>query len=98
MRLCSRWGGVTRSYDLPLGFTVTAAQQLFLTIFHSPNFLFSRNPPKTRSWFSRLRVYNRLILLKGFSPSNSSIREDRNSNQILLPTSDFVRKVVVRVF
>ena len=44
----SRWGGVMGTYDLPFGFTVTAAQQLFLTNFHQPNFLFGRAPPKTR--------------------------------------------------
>ena len=44
----SRWGGVMGTYALPLGFSDTAAQQLFLTNFWQPNFLFSRNPPRTR--------------------------------------------------
>ena len=79
----SRWGGVMGTYDLPLGFSVTAAQQLFLTDFWQPNFLFSRNPPKTRLWFSRLQFYYRLIQLKVFSPSISVIREDRNLNLTL---------------
>ena len=79
----SRWGGVMGTYDLPFGFTVTAAQQLFLTNFQQPNFLFGRNPPKTRLWFSRLQFFNRLIQIKGFSPSISFIREDRNSNLTL---------------
>ena len=59
------------TYDLPLGFSVTAAQQLFLTNFWQPNFLFRRNPPKTRLRFSRLQLYNRLIQRNGFSPSVS---------------------------
>ena len=41
----SKWAGVMGTYDLPLGFSVTAAQQLFLTNFWQPNFLFGRNPP-----------------------------------------------------
>ena len=79
----SRWGGVMGTYDLPLGFSATAAQQLFLTDFWQPNFLFSRNPPRTRLWFSRLQFYYRLIQLKGFSPSISFIHEDRNLNLTL---------------
>ena len=41
----SRWGGVMAAYDLPFGFTFTAAQQLFLTNFWQPNFLFGSAPP-----------------------------------------------------
>ena len=95
----SRWGGVMGTYDLPLGFSVTAAQQLFLTNFWQPNFLFSRNPPRTRLWFSKLQFYNRLIQLKGFSPSISNIREDRNSNLTLYAYERFrVEGGFVRVF
>ena len=79
----SRWAGVVGTYDLPFGFSVSAAQQLFLTNFQQANFLFGRAPPKTRLWFSSLQFYNRLIQLKGFSPSISIIREDRNSNHTL---------------
>ena len=95
----SRWGGIMGTYDLPLGFSVTAAQQLFLTNFWQPNFLFSRNPPRTRLWFSRLQFYNRLIQLKGFSPSISFIREDRNLNLTLYAYERFrVEGGFVRVF
>ena len=87
------------SYDLPFGFTVTAAQQLFLTNFWQPNFLFGSAPPKTRLMFSRLQFYNRLIQLKGFSPSISIIREDRNSNLTLYAYERFrVEGGFVRVF
>ena len=95
----SRWAGVMGTYDLPFGFTVTAAQQLFLTNFWQPNALFSPNPPKTRLWFSRLQFYNRLIQIKGFSPSISFIREDRNSNLTLYSYERFrVEGGFVRVF
>lgn len=76
----SRWVGVMGNYDLPLGFTLTAAQQMFLTDFEQPNRLFSPDPPETKLWFSRLAFHNRLIQIKGFSPSLSLIREDRKSN------------------
>ena len=76
----SRWVGVMGNYDLPLGFTLTAAQQLFFTNFEQPNRLFSPDPPETKMWFSRLAFHNRLIQIKGFSPSLSLIREDRESN------------------
>ena len=76
----SRWVGVLGSYDLPLGFTLTAAQQLFLTQFEQPLALFGPDPPNTRLWFSRLQVHNRLLQLGGFSPSLSFIREARKAN------------------
>ena len=79
-RHSSRWVGVMGNYDLPLGFTLTAAQQMFLTNFEQPNRLFSPDPPETKLWFSRLAFHNRLIQIKGFSPSLSLIREDRKSN------------------
>ena len=95
----SKWAGVMGTYDLPLGFSVTAAQQLFLTNFWQPNFLFSRNPPKTGLWFSRLQFYNRLFQIKGFWPSISFIREDRNSNLTLYACERFrVEGGFVRVF
>ena len=95
----SRWAGVMGTYDLPLGFSVTAAQQLVLTNFWQPNILFSRNRPKTRLWFSRLQFYNRLIQIQGFSPSISLIREDRNSNHTLYAYERFrVEGGFVRVF
>ncbi len=79
----SRWVGLMGSYDLPWGFAVTAAQQLFLTDFQQPLTLFGPDPPKTRLWFSRLQFYNRLLQIKGFSPSVSFIREDRQANLTL---------------
>ena len=95
----SRWRGVFGTYDLPFSFTLTAAQQLFLTNFQQANFLFGRAPPKTRLWFSRLQFFNRLIQIKGFSPSISIIREDRNSNVTLYAYERFrVEGGFVRVF
>lgn len=84
-RLMNDWvgylgGGVLGSYDLPLGFTLTAAQQLFRTQFEQPLALFGPDPPSTRLWFSRLQVHNRLIRIGGFSPSLSFIREGRSAN------------------
>ena len=79
----SRWVGVMGTYDLPFGFTLTAAQQYFLTDFDQPNALFSPQPPHTRLWFSRLALHNRKIQIRGFSPSLSIIREDRDSNLTL---------------
>ena len=74
------WVGVLGSYDLPLGFTLTAAQQMFLTQFEQPLALFGPEPPSTRLWFSRLQVHNRLLQIGGFSPSLSFIRENRRAN------------------
>lgn len=76
----SRWTGVVASYELPFGFSVSAAQQLFFTKFDEINAIFSADPPTTRLWFSRLAFFNRLLQIKGFSPSISLIREDRHSN------------------
>ena len=76
----SRLGPDLGSYYLPLGFTLTAAQQLFLTQFEQPLALFGPDPPNTRLWFSRLQVHNRLIQLGGFSPSLSFIREASRAN------------------
>ena len=95
----SRWVGVMGTYDLPLGFTVTAAQQYFLTDFDQPNALFSPQPPKTRLWFSRLALHNRKIQIRGFSPSLSIIREDRDSNLTLYQYQRYrAEGGVVRVF
>lgn len=95
----SRWAGAQASYDLPLGFSVTAAQQLFFTNFDQPNRLFSPDPPTTKTWFSRLALHNRLIQIKGFSPSVSLIREHRVSNVTLYAYQRFrVEGGVVRVF
>ncbi len=58
----------------------TAAQQLYLTQFEQPLALFGPDPPSTRLWFSRLQVHNRLIQIRGFSPSLSFIREGRKAN------------------
>ncbi len=87
------------SYDLPFGFSLTAAQQFFKTDFETPNRLFSPEPPTTDLWFSRLALYNRLIQIKGFSPSISVIREDRDSNLTLYTYQRFrVEGGFVRVF
>ena len=95
----SKWAGVMVTYDLPLGFSVTAAQQLLLTNSWQPNFLLSRNPPKARLWFSRLQFYNRLIQIKGFLPSISFIHKDRNSHLTLYAYERFrVEGGFVRVF
>ena len=95
----SRWMGVMGTYDLPFGFTVTAAQQYFLTDFDLPNALFSPQPPKTRLWFSRLALHNRKIQIRGFSPSLSIIREDRDSNLTLYQYQRYrAEGGVVRVF
>ncbi len=82
-RHSSRWVGAMASYDLPLGFSLTAAQQYFSTRFDQPNRLFSPDPPTTGLWFSRLAFHNRVIQIGGFSPSISIIREDRDSNLTL---------------
>ena len=79
----SRWVGVMGTYDLPLGFSMTLAQQLFFTNFEQPNYLFSPQPPETQLWFSRMAFFNRKINLMGFSPSISFIREERASNLTL---------------
>ena len=95
----SRWVGLMGTYDLPFGFSVTAAQQLFATNFEYPTALFGPEPPKTRLWFSRLQVYNRLIRIKGFSPSLSIIREDRKANLTLYSYQRYrAEGGVVRVF
>ena len=95
----SRWVGVTGNYDLPYGFTLSAAQQLYLTRYDMPLPLFGREPPSTKMWFSRLAVYNRLLNFKGFSPSISLIREDRASNLTLFTYKRYrVESGVVRVF
>ena len=95
----SRWVGVMATYDLPLGFSMTAAQQFFNTRFEVPNRLFSSEPPDTELWFSRLAFFNRLIQIKGFSPSISVIREDRDSNYTLYAYRRFrVEGGFVRVF
>ncbi len=95
----SRWIGAMASYDLPFGFVVTAAQQFFKTEFEQPNRLFSPEPPSTDLWFSRLAIFNRLIQIKGFSPSLSVIREDRDSNLTLYTYRRFrVEGGFVRVF
>ena len=95
----SRWVGVMGSYDLPLGFTLTAAQQLFLTRFERRTAFFGPDPPRTRLWFSRLAFHNRLIQIKGFSPSLSLIREDRHANITLYSYQRYrVEGGFVRVF
>ena len=95
----NRWVGLMANYDLPLGFSLTAAQQYFATNFDQPNTLFSPDPPTTGMWFSRLAFYNRLIQIKGFSPSLSLIREDRDSNVTLYGYRRFrVEGGFVRVF
>ncbi len=95
----SRWVGVMGTYDLPLGFTMAAAQQLFLTKFEQPLPLFGPDPPNTRLWFSRLQVHNRLIQFGGFSPSVSFIREDRIANLSLYSYQRYrVEGGFVRVF
>ena len=95
----SRWVGLMGTYDLPFGFSVTAAQQLFLTYFDQRTALFGPEPPRTRMWFSRLAFYNRLIQFMGFSPSVSFIREDRIANITLYTYTRYrIEGGVVRVF
>ncbi len=95
----SRWAGLMATYDLPLGFSFTAAQQFFNTNFEQPNTLFSPDPPTTDLWFSRVAIHNRLIQIGGFSPSLSIIREDRDSNLTLYGYRRFrVEGGFVRVF
>lgn len=95
----SRWVGVLGAYDLPLGFTLTAAQQMFLTQFEQPLALFGPDPPNTRLWFSRLQVHNRLIQIGGFSPSLSFIREGRKANLTIYSYERYrVEGGFVRVF
>ena len=95
----SRWLGVMGTYDLPLGFTLTGAQQYFLTDFDQPNPLFSPDPPHTRLWFTRVALHNRKIQIRGFSPSLSIIREDRASNLTLYQYQRYrAEGGVVRVF
>lgn len=62
------------------GFTLTGAQQYFLTDFDQPNALLSPEPPHTRLWFTRAALHNRKIQVMGFSPALCVIREDRSSN------------------
>ena len=98
-RHSSRWVGVMGTYDLPLGFTMTLAQQYFLTDFDQPNSLFSPDPPKTRLWFSRLALHNRKLQVGGFSPSLSIIRESRDSNLTLYQYQRYrAEGGVVRIF
>ena len=52
----SRWVGVMGSYDLPFGFTVTGAQQMFLTDFEQPNRLFSPAPPRNQTVVFQARL------------------------------------------
>lgn len=95
----SRWVGVMGTYDLPFGFTLTGAQQYFLTDFDQPNPLFSPEPPQTRLWFTRAALHNRKIQIRGFSPSLSLIREDRDSNLTLYQYQRYrAEGGVVRVF
>ncbi|MDE0102303.1 MAG: surface lipoprotein assembly modifier [Bryobacterales bacterium] len=95
----SKWVGVMGTYDLPLGFSMTLAQQLFFTDFEQPNYLFSPNPPETKLWFSRLALFNRKIRFGGFSPSISLIREKRDSNLTLYQYERYrAEGGVVRVF
>ncbi len=98
-RHLNRWAGIAVNYDLPLGFTVSAAQQFYQTTFDQPNTIFSPDPPSTDHWFSRIAIHNRLIQYMGFSPSISIIREDRDSNLTLYTYKRFrVEGGVVRVF
>ena len=95
----SRWLGVMGTYDLPFGFTLTGAQQYFLTDFDQPNALFSPEPPHTRLWFTRAALHNRKIQVMGFSPSLSLIRENRSSNLTLYQYQRYrAEGGVVRVF
>ena len=79
-RHSQRWIGVMGSYDLPLGFTLTAAQQFFITNFDFRTAFFGPEPPRTQMWFSRLAFHNRKLRFGGFSPSLSFIREQRDAN------------------
>ena len=95
----SRWVGVTASYDLPYGFTLTGAQQRYITNYDEPQRLFSPDPPKSTMWLTRLGVFNRLLNFKGFSPSISVIREDRKSNLTIFSYLRYRAEAgVVRVF
>ena len=98
-RHSNRWVGVMGSYDLPFGFGVTGAQQIFFTNFDEPLRLFSPEPPTTKLWFSRLQFFNRLIQIGGFSPSISFIREDRIANLTIYSYQRYrVEGGFVRVF
>lgn len=79
-RHSQRWVGVMGSYDLPFGFTLTAAQQFFITNFDFRTAFFGPEPPRTQMWFSRLAFHNRRLRIGGFSPSISFIREQRDAN------------------
>ena len=79
-RHTNRWIGMMATYDLMFGFTVTAAQQYFLTDFDQRTAFFGPDPPKTKMWFSRLAIHNRKLRIGGFSPSLSFIREQRDAN------------------
>ena len=95
----SRWVGILGACDLPFGFTLTGAQQLFLTRFEQPLALFGPEPPNTRLWFSRVQVHNRLIQIGGFSPSLSFIREGRKANLTIYSYERYrVEDGFVRVF
>lgn len=95
----SNWVGIMGTYDLPLGFSVVGAQQMFLTNFEQPLPLFGPDPPSTRLWFSRLQFYNRLLQIGGFSPSVSFIREDRQANLTIYSYERYrVEGGFVRVF
>ena len=95
----SRWLGVTANWDLPYGFTVTGAQQLFLTRYDEPVYIFGNDSPDTRMWFSRVALFNRQIRFMGFSPSISFIREDRSANLTVFQYKRYrVESGVVRVF
>ncbi len=95
----SRWVGISAGYDLPYGFTLSGAQQLYFTRYDEPLTLFSPEPPDTKLWFSRLALHNRLLNIKGFSPSVSVIREDRQSNLTLYTYARYRAEAgVVRVF
>lgn len=94
-----RWAGVMGTYDLPFGFTLTAAQQLFFTNFDFRTAFFGTEPPKTKLWFSRLAFHNRLLQIGGFSPSLSLIRENRHANITVYGYERFrVEGGFVRVF
>lgn len=79
-RHSNRWIGLMATYDLPFAFTVTAAQQYFLTDFDQRTAFFGSEPPKTKMLFSRLAIHNRKLRIGGFSPSLSFIRERRDAN------------------
>ena len=95
----SRWVGVMASYDLPLAFTVTGAQQMYLTNFEQVNALFRPRTAPDAPVVLPHRNPQPQDPVMGFSPTVSLIREDRRSNLTLYEYQRYrAEGGVVRVF